>query len=199
MLCQLSATKTVVRSMVTGIDNATGPDCRASCNSSVSAHTIAHNIPIAQALQLLGKLGGRNRRFLKDPLELEYKDNPEHGLRLILTFQPATSFLVPLDRTITLVRGALLPDGSAARLQPFARSEALRFLQVCWLILAHTTGAGIITFFKGCVQYDFCCGNSPSMYSSQSPVSSVSLLVEAAIGPGVESLPHAGNFMPVML
>ena len=135
MLGQLSATNTVVRSVVTGKNNAKGPYCRASCNSTVLAHTIAHTIPIAQALQLLGKLGGRNRRFLKDPLELEYKDNPEHGLRLILTFQPATSFLVPLDRTITLVRGALLPDGSAARLQPFARSEALRFLQVCWLFL----------------------------------------------------------------
>jgi hypothetical protein len=42
--------------------------------------------------------GGRNRKFLADPGPLEYKDNPEHGLRLILTFRPNTSFLVPLDR-----------------------------------------------------------------------------------------------------
>ena len=37
-----------------------------------------------------------------DPLELDLKSNPEHGLRLILTFQPATSFLVPLDRCLSL-------------------------------------------------------------------------------------------------
>ena len=37
-----------------------------------------------------------------DPLELDLKSNPEHGLRLILTFQPATSFLVPLDRCLAL-------------------------------------------------------------------------------------------------
>lgn len=55
-----------------------------------------------QALKLLGKFGGRNRRFLMDPLELDLKSNPEHGLRLILTFQPATSFLVPLDRCLSL-------------------------------------------------------------------------------------------------
>lgn len=55
-----------------------------------------------QALKLLGKFGGRNRRFLMDPLELDLKSNPEHGLRLILTFQPATSFLVPLDRCLAL-------------------------------------------------------------------------------------------------
>ena len=29
----------------------------------------------AKAMQLLGKLGGRNRAFLKEPLELEAKEN----------------------------------------------------------------------------------------------------------------------------
>ena len=57
---------------------------------------------LLQALKLLGKFGGRNRRFLMEPLELDLKSNPEHGLRLILTFQPATSFLVPLDRCLAL-------------------------------------------------------------------------------------------------
>ena len=66
-----------------------------------------------QALQLLGKLGGRNRRFLHDPLELDLKDNPEHGLRLILTFQPQTSFLVPLDRCLALSSAALLQANGA--------------------------------------------------------------------------------------
>ncbi|KAK9813301.1 hypothetical protein WJX72_012102 [[Myrmecia] bisecta] len=94
-----------------------------------------------KALQLLGKLGGRNRRFLKAPLELEYKDNPEHGLRLILTFQPSTSFLVPLDRCINLARGVLqhpAPTGAAAAAaagnavsDAHQRQQALRFLHVC--------------------------------------------------------------------
>ncbi len=60
-----------------------------------------------QALQLLGKLGGRNRRGIQEPAELEYKDNTEHGMRLVLTFQPTTSFLVPLDRILLLARHAL--------------------------------------------------------------------------------------------
>ena len=61
----------------------------------------------AKALQMLGKLGGRSRCFLREPLELEAKQNPEHGLRLILTFKPETSFLVPLDRCIQLMRTIL--------------------------------------------------------------------------------------------
>nr|GEZ47818.1 nucleotide-binding, alpha-beta plait [Tanacetum cinerariifolium] len=40
-----------------------------------------------KSLQLLRKLGSRNRRYLKEPLALECKENPEHGLRLILTFE----------------------------------------------------------------------------------------------------------------
>ena len=74
----------------------------------------------SQALQLLGKLGGRNRRFLAEPLELELKDNPEHGLRLILTFQPQTSFLVPLDRCLALSAQSLLAADSARPLPPLA-------------------------------------------------------------------------------
>eukprot|EP00898_Chlorokybus_atmophyticus_P003741 jgi/Chlat1/4368/Chrsp29S04524 len=80
----------------------------------------------AKALQLLGKLGGRNRRFLKDALQLECKDNPEHGLRLVLTFEPSTSFLVPLDRCVVLAKAAVLAPGEA-----HYRKQALRFIQVC--------------------------------------------------------------------
>lgn len=63
---------------------------------------------------MLGKLGGRNRRFLHDPLELDLKENPEHGLRLILTFQPTTSFLVPLDRCLALSSQNLLSNSGTA-------------------------------------------------------------------------------------
>ncbi|GMY12228.1 transformation/transcription domain-associated protein-like isoform X1 [Fagus crenata] len=83
----------------------------------------------AKALQLLGKLGGRNRRFLKDPLALECKENPEHGLRLILTFEPSTPFLVPLDRCINLAVAAVVHKNGVV--DSFYRKQALKFLRVC--------------------------------------------------------------------
>ncbi|TYH44537.1 hypothetical protein ES332_D11G201700v1 [Gossypium tomentosum] len=82
-----------------------------------------------KALQLLGKLGGRNRRFLKEPLALECKENPEHGLRLILTFEPSTPFLVPLDRFINLAVAAVMHKD--AGMDSFYRKQALKFLRVC--------------------------------------------------------------------
>ncbi|CAI9763537.1 unnamed protein product [Fraxinus pennsylvanica] len=82
-----------------------------------------------KSLQLLGKLGGRNRRFLKEPLALECKDNPEHGLRLILTFEPSTPFLVPLDRCISLAVAAVMHKNGSV--DAFYRKQALKFLCVC--------------------------------------------------------------------
>nr|GEZ31173.1 transformation/transcription domain-associated protein-like isoform X2 [Tanacetum cinerariifolium] len=46
-----------------------------------------------KTLQLLRKLGSCNKRFLTEPLALECKENPEHGLRLFLTFESETPFL----------------------------------------------------------------------------------------------------------
>ncbi|XP_068325472.1 uncharacterized protein [Pyrus communis] len=83
----------------------------------------------AKALQLLGKLGGRNRRFLKEPLALECKENPEHGLRTILTFEPSTPFLVPLDRCINLAVEAVMHKNSG--IDTFYRKQALKFIRVC--------------------------------------------------------------------
>lgn len=82
-----------------------------------------------KSLQLLGKLGGRNRRFLKEPLVLDCKEIPEHGLRLILTFQPSTQFLVPLDRCINLAVAAILQKNGSV--DTFYRKQALKFLRVC--------------------------------------------------------------------
>ncbi|KAA8531972.1 hypothetical protein F0562_006886 [Nyssa sinensis] len=82
-----------------------------------------------RSLQLLGKLGGRNRRFLKEPLALECKENPEHGLRLILTFEPSTPFLVPLDRCINLAVAAVMHKNGGV--DAFYRKQALKFLRVC--------------------------------------------------------------------
>ncbi|KAK8962950.1 hypothetical protein KSP40_PGU020559 [Platanthera guangdongensis] len=92
----------------------------------------------AKALQLLGKLGGRNRRFLKEPLVLECKENPEHGLRLILTFEPSTPFLVPLDRCIYLAVAAVMHPGRG--MDAFYRKQALKFLRVCLVSLLNLRG-----------------------------------------------------------
>ena len=90
--------------------------------STLWGHLKPQNNPFGpRVLNLLGKMGGRNRRFLRCPAELEYKENPEHGLRLILTFQPSTSFLVPLDRSIALCRAAVNGTGTGQF-----------FIRQCW-------------------------------------------------------------------
>nr|XP_019701767.1 transformation/transcription domain-associated protein isoform X2 [Elaeis guineensis] len=91
-----------------------------------------------RALQLLGKLGGRNRRFLKEPLTIECKENPEHGLRLILTFEPSTPFLVPLDRCIHLAVAAVMQNNGG--MDAFYRKQALKFLRVCLTSLLNLRG-----------------------------------------------------------
>ncbi|GIL72029.1 hypothetical protein Vretifemale_2442, partial [Volvox reticuliferus] len=109
---------------------------------------LKYNNPLAtKALALLGKMGGLNRRWLKDPQPLEYRDNPEHGLRLILTFEPQTSFLVPVDRCVALARAGIAAGlegppsaGTATGLAVAGvyggdgghyRRQALHFLHVC--------------------------------------------------------------------
>ncbi|KAJ3683868.1 hypothetical protein LUZ60_014095 [Juncus effusus] len=84
-----------------------------------------------KSLHLLGKLGGRNRRFLKEPLALECKENPEHGLRLILTFEPSTPFLVPLDRFINFAVAAVTGGNGTGGMDIFYRKQAMKFIRVC--------------------------------------------------------------------
>ncbi|ONK62905.1 uncharacterized protein A4U43_C07F9340 [Asparagus officinalis] len=91
-----------------------------------------------KALQLLGKLGGRNRRFLKEPLMLDCKENPEHGLRLILTFEPETPFLVPLDRCIYLAMAVVMQKSGG--MDAFYRKQSLIFLRVCLTSLLNLRG-----------------------------------------------------------
>ena len=45
---------------------------------------------------------------LREPLRLEYKENPEYGLRLILTYRPTMSFLCPLDKCVALAKASIL-------------------------------------------------------------------------------------------
>ena len=98
----------------------------------------------AKALQMLGKLGGRSRSFLREPLALDAKENPEHGLRLILTFKPETSFLVPLDRCIALMRTILaappVPNLKGAEALVEHRKHALAFLRACLASVLNVSG-----------------------------------------------------------
>ena len=68
-----------------------------------------------KALQLLGKLGGRSSRFLRDPLPLDAKANAEHGFRVVFTFEGSSSFLVPLDRCIAAAHGVLTAPQAVRR------------------------------------------------------------------------------------
>lgn len=54
---------------------------------------------ILQALQLLGKVGGRCRKGKEVPT-LVHRDNPENGLRFFLSFQPSPPFLLPMDSIV---------------------------------------------------------------------------------------------------
>ncbi len=63
------------------------------------------------------------------------QDNPEYGLRLILTFQPSMSFLTPLDKCMALAKTSMLSathlPGTDPQHDLHYRQQALRFLQVC--------------------------------------------------------------------
>lgn len=76
---------------------------------------------------MLGKMGGRGRRWLGENASVDYKDIPEYGLRVILAFPPHTSFLVPLDRCVQLAWGTIASSKDNAH----KRRNALRLLQIC--------------------------------------------------------------------
>jgi transformation/transcription domain-associated protein len=75
---------------------------------------------------MLGKMGGRGRRWLGQKASVDYKDIPEYGMRVILAFPPHTSFLVPLDRCVQLAWTTLTDSSESHR-----RRNALRLLQIC--------------------------------------------------------------------
>lgn len=81
---------------------------------------------------MLGKMGGRGRRWLGDSVSVDYKEIPEYGLRVILAFPPHTSFLVPLDRCVQLAWTTVACPGN----DPHKRKNALRLLQICTETLA---------------------------------------------------------------
>jgi hypothetical protein len=75
---------------------------------------------------MLGKMGGRGRRWLSENASVDYKDIPEYGMRVILAFPPHTSFLVPLDRCVQLA-WTTVSSGT----DPHRRKNSLKLLQIC--------------------------------------------------------------------
>jgi hypothetical protein len=81
----------------------------------------------AKVAEMLGKMGGRGRRWLSEGTAVDFKAIPEYGLRVILAFPPHTSFLVPLDRCVQLA-WTTVESGTA---DVHRRKNALRLLQIC--------------------------------------------------------------------
>jgi phosphatidylinositol kinase/protein kinase (PI-3 family) len=79
------------------------------------------------ALRILGKLGGRNRNCIRSPLELPCKENPENGLRLVLTFEPGIHFMLPVDEYLPLATAVF----NSADVSTFYKKEALNLLRAC--------------------------------------------------------------------
>jgi transformation/transcription domain-associated protein len=73
-----------------------------------------HPSPFGQtALNVLGKLGGRNRRFQIEAFELDIQDGPEEGLSLALSFLPNCPFTLPMDRCVKIGRSILTQPESS--------------------------------------------------------------------------------------
>ena len=95
-----------------------------------------------QTLTLLGKLGGRNRRWMKAPQDLPYKEQMEHGMRLIMTFAPDKVFLVPLDKCLKFSLDAIADaaKGASPPLQQlFHPAETLISPTVCESGVSHAS------------------------------------------------------------
>ncbi|KAI8618395.1 hypothetical protein BC830DRAFT_946632 [Chytriomyces sp. MP71] len=84
-------------------------------------------------LRILGKLGGRNRRLLNGPLELQYEGNGEAGIELLFSFNQKENKpqLLELDSLIG-VAFRLLDDPDTL---PFHQEQVFLFAKACLPLL----------------------------------------------------------------
>ena len=111
----------------------------------------------SQALSVLGKFGGKNRRFLIEGVELAWKERKEEGLTMAAEWlQPAgqqgdAQFTMPMGRTIDIAYKMLASSlttnsysaSSSASSTAFAAESSLQcfhFLRTCLLCLLDTSG-----------------------------------------------------------
>ena len=91
------------------------------------------------ALTVLGKLGGRNRRFLIEAFAVDNEVSPENGLQLNMSFNPKYKMQVPMDKLIAYA-GRLLCRRRPADMKEteegkYARKQAFKFLRTCALVM----------------------------------------------------------------
>lgn len=80
------------------------------------------------AMRILGKLGGRNRRMLKDPPRLSHAAQAESGIDVTVYFDPVASpQVLPLDDCLALAARTLRDSTTDL----FYKEHAWRFLRVC--------------------------------------------------------------------
>ena len=112
----------------------------------------------SQALSVLGKFGGKNRRFLIEGVELTWKEKKEEGLSLAAQWlQPAgqtgdAEFALPMGRAIDIaykmlasstVSNSYSSSSSSSSSSAFAAESSLQcfhFLRTCLLALLDTSG-----------------------------------------------------------
>ncbi|KAL6045043.1 putative transformation/transcription domain-associated protein [Balamuthia mandrillaris] len=95
-----------------------------------TAHTI-------QAVRILGKLAGRNRRFLKYamPPSLEYDRNAHSFLNVVLEFEPGIPVTIPLGRFVFSCRDILASTSSSQEV----KREAFTLLQGCLTLMINAS------------------------------------------------------------
>jgi transformation/transcription domain-associated protein len=76
-------------------------------------------------LRILGKLGGRNRRMLKEPPKVTYKESTESGLEIIFD----ENLNLPLDEGVTLAYDTLRYTSSDYEKKSVISPESLPFYQ----------------------------------------------------------------------
>ena len=109
----------------------------------------------SQALSVLGKFGGKNRRFLIEALELQWRAQKEEGLVLSAEFvslgpgrEGDEAFVLPLGRVIEVagrvIASASVTHSYATTSAPPVAAEPLlqcyRFVRTCLLALMDTSG-----------------------------------------------------------
>eukprot|EP00466_Bigelowiella_natans_P000476 jgi/Bigna1/33130/e_gw1.1.3.1 len=88
------------------------------------------------ALSVLGKLGGRNRRFLIEAFDVDNELSSEQGLLLTMAFAPRHSFQLPMDKLIHFA-GKIITrsprSGLSVEEDNNAKKQAFLFLRTCMM------------------------------------------------------------------
>ncbi|KAJ3171894.1 hypothetical protein HDU87_008212 [Geranomyces variabilis] len=90
------------------------------------------------AVRILGKLGGRNRRYVKDPLTMAVRSNMENHMEISLSFHSVEPKTIALDAVLKLSQDKLDDPSSSAD----ARREAFNLNKLCLPLVLDVEGGG---------------------------------------------------------